>query len=185
MPRPKKEDVVVDNIVAPQSTTVDSAGPVPVEDTKKQTVELSRHDFDQLMAKLEKQTKDIELLYKASDKQRMAKAMNEGGEVLIKTAKVSTWADTGKFVIGWKLKTNRCEVVMGRWIEEQDATVVLEDGSTLTVPLIEFYRSIIKKISGDIISRTSEYDSQNNKIEILKIQFPNGKKISINSAFIN
>lgn len=157
----------------------------PTGTKKEETVQISRSDFDKLISTVEKQAKDIDLLYKAADKNRMSKAMGDGGEVLIKKAKVSTWDNTGKFIIGWKLITDRCEVVLGRWVEEQTVNLILEDGETMTVPLLEFYRKSLKKIAADIVSRTDEYDSQNNKVQMLKLQFDNGKTLMINSVFIN
>lgn len=155
------------------------------EKEKKDVVEIKREDFDKMMSQLEKQARDIDLLYKAADKKSMAKAVGEGGEVLIKQAKVRTWDDTGKFIIAWKLISNKCEVVMGRWIEEQNASIILEDGEVITIPLLEFYRKTLHKVSGDIISRTDEYDENNNKVQIFKIQFPNGKTLLVNSSFVN
>lgn len=154
-------------------------------EVEEETVQVKKSELAEMITKLDKLTKDSELLFKASDKQRIAKAMNEGGEILIKQAKISTWDDTGKLIVGWKLISDRCEVVLGRWVEEQNVTFIFEDGEAKTVPLLEFYRKTLKKISGDIISKTDEYDSQNNKIQIFKIQFPNGKTLLINSSFIN
>lgn len=168
-----------------------STTPTPLEkptSPKKQTeetVEIKRSDFDRMMKQLEKQSKDIELLYKTADKSKMAKELNKEGENLIKQCKVSTWDDTGRFIIGWKLITNRCEVVMGRWIEEQTVSFVLEGGDVMTVPLLEFYRKTIKKVDADIISRTDEYDEKNNKVIIFKLQFPTGKVLLLNSSFVN
>lgn len=179
MGRPKKENKSNVNV----KTEVKSE---PVINVKKNndTVEISREDFNKLMERLDKQAKDIGTLYQVADKSRLARAQGEG-ENLIKQAKVSTWDDTGKFIIGWKLISNRCEVVMGRWIEEQEVIIVFEDGETKQIPLIEFYRKTLHKISGDIIARTEEFDEKNNKVNMFKLQFPNGKILLINSAFVN
>lgn len=185
----KKDDTKVEQPVTENADTVNVAGDIKVKVEKKpkedDMVQIKREDFNQLMSRVEKLTQDSELLMKASDKQRLAKARGDGGEILIRQAKVSTWDDTGKFIIGWKLMSNRCEVVLGRWVEEQTVNIVLEDGETMTVPLLEFYRKTLKKISGDIISRMEEFDSEKNKINMFKIQFPNGKVLLINSSFVN
>jgi len=152
---------------------------------KDEIVEIKKTDFEKLMKRMDSQAKNIDLLLKTADKSRMARELNKEGENLIKQAKVRTWDDTKKIVIGWKLITNKCEVVMGRWVEEQTTTLILEGGEVVTVPLIEFYRKTLTKIDGDIIARTEELDENNNKSMIFKLQFPNGKILLINSAFVN
>lgn len=158
----------------------------PKVEKKEETVEVKKSDLDRMIAQMDKQAKDIDLLYKAADKSRLATEMNRGGsENLIKQVRVWTWDDTGKYIVGWKLNSNRCEVVMGKWVEEQVASVVLEDGEVITVPLLEFYRKTLIKKPADLLSRTDEYDTNNNKITIFKVQFPNGKTLLINQAFVN
>lgn len=152
---------------------------------KQDVVEIKREDFDKMMKQLDSQAKDISLLLKTADKSKIAKELNKEGENLIKQAKVSTWDDTGKLIIGWKLITNKCEVIMGKWFEEQTVTIMFDGGETLTVPLLEFYRKTLKKVEADIISRTDEYDANNNKIIVFKMQFPTGKVLLINSVFVN
>jgi len=185
MGRPKKEVNTESDVSGTENNIVTETVSGTTETIKKSdTVEISRDDFNKLMDRLDKQAKDIGTLYQVADKSRLARAQGPE-ENLIKQAKVSTWDDTGKFIIGWKLVSNRCEVVMGRWVEEQDVVIVFEDGETLKIPLIEFYRKTLHKISADIIARTEEFDEKNNKINMFKLQFPNGKVLLINSAFVN
>jgi len=152
---------------------------------KEDTVEIKRTDFDKMMKQLETQSKDISLLMKTADKGRIAKELNKAGENLIKQCNVRTWDDTGKIIIGWKLITNRCEVIQGSWSEDQTCSIIFEDGEILTVPLLEFYRKTLIKIPVDIVARTEELDDKNNKITIFKLQFPSGKILLLNSVFIN
>jgi len=152
---------------------------------KEDTVEIKRTDFDKMMKQLETQSKDISLLMKTADKGRIAKELNKVGENLIKQCNVRTWDDTGKIIIGWKLITNRCEVIQGSWSEDQTCSIIFEDGEILTVPLLEFYRKTLIKIPVDIVARTEELDDKNNKITIFKLQFPSGKILLLNSVFIN
>lgn len=152
---------------------------------KEDTVEIKRTDFDKMMKQLETQSKDISLLMKTADKGRIAKELNKAGENLIKQCNVRTWDDTGKIIIGWKLITNRCEVIQGNWSEDQTCSIIFEDGEILTVPLLEFYRKTLIKIPVDIVARTEELDDKNNKITIFKLQFPSGKILLLNSVFIN
>lgn len=152
---------------------------------KPETVQINKSDYEKLMAQLERNAKDIDLLYKASDKNRMAKAMGSGGEILVKKVNVWTWDGTGKVVIGTKMITNRSEIVLGKWIEDQTVNVVLEDGEVITVPYLEFIRKILNKIPSEIISTTYSRDENDKVVTILKVQLPSGKTLEINSAFVN
>jgi len=156
------------------------------KEKKDDFVQIKRSDFDRMMGQMEKQSKDIELLYKTADKTRLAKEMDKGGENLIKQAKVSVWENSDDMVVGWKLITNKCEVIMGKWIEEQTVNVTFDNGKTMTVPLLEFYRRTLKKIPGDIVSRKEEMDELTKKTTIFfKLQFENGKTLLIDSTFVN
>ncbi len=170
-----------DRLKDPANAPTVTIAPVSEE---AETVTIKRTDLDKLFARLDSQAKDISLLYKAADKGRLATEMNKEGQNLIKQVRVWTW-DGGKCIIGWKLTSNKCEVVMGKWMEDQSAVVVLEDGETITVPYLEFVRKTLHKLPADIISRTEEYDDKNEKVTILKLQFPNGKVIAVNSSYVN
>jgi len=150
----------------------------------EQMVQVKKEDLEKLLQRVESQAKDIDLLYKASDKSRLSKAMGPE-EHLIKSAKVAKWPDNDKYVIGWRLSKNTCEIINGRWVEDQQTTVVFDDGENVTVPLLEFYRKMINKDSGDIIARTNKLDEKGVAVEILTIQFPNGRELSIGSQYIN
>lgn len=168
----------------PESQATDQAKLEPV-DKSVDTVEIKKSDYDKLMAQLERNAKDIELLYKASDKHRMAKAIGDGGEILVRKAKVWTWDNTGNIVVATNLISNRSEIILGKWFEDQQVVVVFEDGSTVTVPYLEFSRKILNKIPADIISTSKSHDDNNREVVIYKLQFPNGKILEINSAFVN
>lgn len=155
--------------------------------TKDEMVEIKKSDFNRLMAQLEKQSKDIDLLYKAADKGRMSVELNKEGNNLIRQVRVWTWDNTGKNIIGCKLITDRCEVVMGKWIEEQFVSIVLEDGEVVEkVSLLEFYRKTLNKVPTDLLSKTEEFDETTKvKTVMYKVQFPTGKTLVINSLFVN
>lgn len=179
----KKEEVVIET-----PGPLDDVKVVTLEkktEVKKETVEVDRADLQSLMDRLEKQSKDIDLLYRVSDKSRLAREMNDGNEFLVKTVKISMW-DNGEIpVVGWTLVSNRCEVILGRWVEEQTANVILENGEVIQVPLLEFYRKILKKVPASLLSTSENTDAYGKKVIIYNVEFPNGKKLSINSSFIN
>jgi len=184
----KKEDTVVtEDAVVKEDTVVqeDTVVKEYVAEVKEEVVEVKKSDYDKLMKQLERNASDIELLYKASDKSRMAKAMGNGGEILIKQVKLWNWDNTGKIVIGTKLISNRSEVVLGKWVEDQSIVVVLEDGENFTVPYLEFVRKILNKLVADVISTTKTEDEKGVSVTILKVQLQNGKTLEINSSFVN
>ena len=151
---------------------------------KEEMIEVKKRDLDGLLERLDKMQKDQDLLFKASDKTRLSAERAKGESSLIKTVKISKWSDTDKFVIGWKLVSNRAEVVMGRWVEEQSTLVMLDDGETVTVPLLEFYRSILRKEVAEITSRKKS--TQNNiDTEIFEVRFENGRVLEIDSKYVN
>ena len=156
------------------------------EEKKEDVITVKKSDLDLLLAKLDTLTKNQDLLFKASDKSRLAKVMSDGNNVLVHTAKVAKWEGTGQYVIDWKLNNNRCEVFNGKWIEDQETTVIFNDGKTIKVPLLEYYRKTVKKEAGEIISRESKFnpDTKIND-EMLTIQFVDGNKITINKTYIN
>jgi len=159
--------------------------PVGEKVNKEEFVQVKKEDLAGLFTRLDKYEKDIQMLYKVSDKSRLQREQNTGG-VLINTVKISRWDGGTAHVIAWKLDSNRCEVVNGRWVEDQQATVILDEGEPVTVPLLEFYRKIIQKDVAEIIGREKKYDKQNNsEYEIFKVELPNGQTLEINSQFVN
>jgi len=180
----KKDEVkkVEDSI---NETPENIEGVVEKKSKKSDVVEINREDLAKLLKTVETQSKDIDLLYLAADKNRLAKVQDLKGENLVKTCKISTWMDTGKLIVGWKLIKNISQVVMGRTIEDQQVTVVFEDGTTETTTLLEFYRNTISKVEADIISRNEESDAKGKKTIFFNLELEDGKKLLINSAFIN
>jgi len=182
-----KEAREVSRLKKETAPVVQAENGVPTPPLEPETIQIKKTDFSDLMDRLDKQAKDIEMLYQASDKHRLAKAQSKGGtDVLIHTAKVSRWDGTAVYVLAWKLVTNRAEVINGKWVEDQTCTVIFDVGEPVTVSLLEFYRKTIQKDSGEIIGREKKYDKLNNsEFEIFHLEFPNGQKLSINSSFVN
>jgi hypothetical protein len=181
---PSADNPTADQVTPDPLNDVVSGG-APVKEKVEDTVEVKREDLNALLARVDKQAKDISLLYQAADKQKLSKAMNDGTENLIKTVKISTWDNTDGLVVGWKLVTNRCEVVLGRWIEEQTVNLILDNGEVLQVPLLEFYRKTLRKVVGDLVSKNQTTDAYGTQVVLFTVQLPSGRKIEINSAFVN
>lgn len=151
-------------------------------------VKVKAEDLQSIFTRLDKQAKDLDLLYRASDKNRLSRAMGENEESLIKKVKVSIWQDTGIHVIGWKMTKNVSEIIAGRWVEDQQVLVTFEEGEPINVTLLEFYRKILQKDLADILERTEKSEKVNGRVEkfeMLTVQFEDGKQLIINSRFVN
>lgn len=155
---------------------------VPVKD---EMVQVKQSDLNAILNKLEKYEKNIDLLMKASDKERLAKAQTKDGKALISSVKIAKWDDGNDYVIGWKAITNKAEIVNGRYIEDLTTMVFFEEAETITVPMLEFYRKTIRKEEAFVIGKEQKIDEKGHKIELLKIRFENGKELIVNSSFVN
>lgn len=186
------KDGVSTTTTAPVSDFKDTVGAVgndtpPATGTtvppKEDVVTMSRADFDSMMSKFDKMASDVNLLYRASDKNRLAKELNKEGQDLIHQTNVRTWGNTGRLIVRWDdLVTNRSEIIQGKWYEEQSTTFYFEDGEAKTVPYLEFVRQTLTKIPADIVGRTTDMDTGN---LIFKLKFENGKILLIDSRFVN
>lgn len=183
-----KEDVVAPTVngqVVEEAPKVKAAEETP-KPKKEDVVEIKRSDFEKMMKTLEKQSKDIELLYKTADKNRIAQEMNKGGEPLIRQAKISLLDDTDRLVVGWSdLLVNRCEVVMGKWIEEQTVNMVMDDGEIIPMSYLESVRRTSHKVLADIIGTSNDVNEKGVSRTIYKVQLPTGKVLLIDKTFIN
>jgi len=157
---------------------------IPAE-AGEEMVQVKREDLNAILGKLETYEKNIDLLMKASDKERLARAQSKDGKLLIPSVKIAKWDDTDNYVIGWKAITNKAEVVNGRYIEDLTTAVFFEEAESIIVPMLEFYRKTIRKDAADVIGKEQKVDEKGNKTELLKIRFENGKELIINSNFVN
>jgi methionine-rich copper-binding protein CopC len=165
-----------------------TGGDEPIVETpvkKEEMVQVKREDLNAILNKLETYEKNIDLLMKASDKERLARAQSKDGKTLIPSVKIAKWDDTDNYVIGWKAITNKAEVVNGRYIEDLTTAVFFEEAESIVVPMLEFYRKTIIKDSADVVGKEVKIDEKGNKVEILKVRFENGKELIINSSFVN
>ena len=156
--------------------------PQPV---KEETVQVSRKDLERMMKTIEDLSKGQETLFKAADKSRLARINEQAGPSLVKTVKISMWRGNMKYVIGWKMTKNISEILPGsnRWHEDQQTMLVFEDGTTLEVSLLEFFRNMNKDVA-EVISTEQKNVDGKSSLEY-KVQFPTGQVIVINSIFVN
>lgn len=161
-------------------------GTIPPGEKPEETIQVKKSDFDMLMKTVETLSKDRDILFKAADKNRLARVNDSESQNLVKKVKISKWKNNGMYIIGWKLTSNVSEILPGsnRWVEDQRTMLVFEDGSTIEVPLIEFYRSTIAKDVADIIASTQKFIDGQNIVEYT-VEFPNGRKLLIDNRFVN
>lgn len=153
--------------------------------TKEKKVTLTQTEFNKLLDTIEKLSSGQKTLFDVADKSRLARHQVMSGEALIRTAKVSIY--DGKYVLGWKLTKNVSEIMpgTGRWVEDQATMLIFEDGETQEIPLIDFYRKIVKE-SGEIVNQTDQIDeATKKKVTIFTIELKTGKQINIDNRFVN
>ena len=155
---------------------------------EEEVVPVKKADLDRLFQTIERQTKDINILYQAGDKARIAQVRNAESGPLIHTAKA--WRLTkpgkneGKLMVAWQLVKNTSEVIGGRWVEDQQEVVFLEDGGKEELSLQEFYR-FREAVVGEITKRTTGVDTKGESEITFTLTFPDGKKIDLGQNFIN
>lgn len=157
---------------------------VDVKPKNDPQVTISKSDLEKLISTVEKQAKDINLLYEVADKSRLAKAQSgPDGASLIKTVKVSVWPDNNKFIISWKNTKNVSEIVGRVWVEDQRTLLVFDDGTNTEISLLDFYRKPTKQ-KVEVLSRQSD-DSSGKIVKTYKVRFADGRELEIGEDFIN
>lgn len=178
MPR-KKED----NPVAAEEARPASVVDKPVDKSDK--VEVSKADLDALFAKLDKQSQDIETLYKVADKNRLAREYDKNQGDLIRTFRIWRYRPNGRIVVGHQLISNVAELINGRYFEDQRTAVVFDDGTTLELSYSDFFRNLDKAESGEEVSRETLPSKDGESDEVIKLKLEDGQEIKINKKFLN
>lgn len=158
-----------------------------VEEVKEETIEISKSDLNTLLEKIEKQSEQIDVLFNAADKGRLFRAQNNNqGESLIRTVKVSRLKDdeSGRYIVAWKMTRNNCEIINGKWIEDQKVLIAFDDGKDKEIDFIDFTRKV-EKDTAEIVSKENRVLSNGKTEEILNVLFPSGKKLSILANYVN
>lgn len=161
-----------------------------VVEKKPKMVQVEESVLNDLIKRVETLSKDQNTLFQAADKQRLAKVYEGAGQSLVKQVKVSYFTDIDKYIIGWKMVKNTSEIMphTGKWVEDQRVIVIFDDGEmSEEMQLVDFYRKInSNKKKADIISQTQKFDEkEKTSINILEVEFENGKRLLIDSRFIN
>lgn len=155
------------------------------------TVEVPESTLQELLSKVEEYEKkdkqreeQIEMLTHAADKGRLAAwdEKHKGGD-LIRTAKVSLWE--GKIVVGWKMIKDEVFVDKDKVLREnQLLRLYLHTGEgdkpeKQDINYVNFYRNKKMRV-GDIVKKSEGVDGNT-----FTLQFSDGKKIEIDTRFVN
>lgn len=163
----------------------DEGSEVVENKTEESKVEVTKSDLESLVKRIEDQSRTIDLLIEASDKSRLAKANEQSGRPLIRTVRVLKFPETGKLVIGWKSTFNQCEIINGRWVEDQRTLVMFDDGTSKEITLLDFYRKMVG-VKAEVVSSDQTVDEKTGKInKVLKVRFEDGRELQISELFIN
>ena len=151
-------------------------------EVKEEMVEVSKVDMNAVLQKLEDNKKDIAMLLDAADKGRIAKynAMHGGDKPLIRKVKVSRWGKNGEIITSWKMLINESYVDSKGYHEKQIVEIKLENGESKQVDLVDFYRTVSKETSGEIIGSKNEGGK-----EYAIIELEDGKKIELELRVLN
>ena len=162
-------------------------GKKKIEDkSKMKTVVIEKDVLDKILNKIESQDKEIEILKKISDKNRLERYEKENEGEIIRRAKVGLWDN--KIIIGWKKGIDDVGFIHmdGRsvLVEKQTIVLILDDGGkTLEkeVNYLEFSKNI-NRLEGDIIN---EKRNLKTGVETKTLQFDDGKEVTIDVKFLN
>lgn len=142
-------------------------------------VQISKKQLDTIIDALDQRNKDVELLFKVADKNKLSKVREqEQGANLIRTCRAWIWKND-KVIIVTKLVSNVAEIVNGRYVEDQQVEMVFEDGTNEKTSYLDFSRHK-KFVTVEILSSKKEGDKL-----VYKVQFSDGKTLAIGESFIN
>lgn len=163
----------------------EEGGAKNVELGGEEMVQVKKSDLDLIFKKMEDLSRGQADLFKVADKNRLARLAESAGGALIRQVKISKWPRNDQYIVGWKLTKNLSEIMpgTGRWVEDQSTTLFFEDQTFEDVPLIDFYRMPIKELA-DIIE-TNNVQRNGKSFTVFTVEFENGKKLSIDSNFVN
>lgn len=153
--------------------------------TPDEFVQVKKSDLERLISTVSRQSKDIEVLYKVADQNRMAKLHQVDAEVkLIRTCRVWKWIN-GKFIVATKLVSNTAEIVNGRYFEDQKLQLMFNDGTTTEVTYLDFARNN-KHVVAEIVNRTARSNGIEGQEEVMfKVQLADGLQLELDSRFTN
>ena len=153
----------------------------PLEDD---VVEVSKTDLKNFLKRMEDLEESNRRLLAVADKGRIF-ALNEAERKTkqnIPTVKLTRIGSlNGKLVVAWRMTRNESYVDGNKLIEHQEMEVFYQDGTTERMPLIEFYR----KQNKDTIAKIRALSVNDEGVETLRLELPNGDLIEVGLKFVN
>lgn len=156
----------------------DAEAAAGTEKGKSGLVAVDKKALEGLVARLDQQTKDIEMLKLVADKARMQSFESKNADFSTKIVKVSLY--NGKLVVAWK--TTKDEIYQdsqSRWHESQKMMIVLEGGEEHEMEYIDFVKKLVK-VDAELITKYTTPKGE----EMYRMNL-NGREIDIDRTFVN
>lgn len=150
----------------------------PQEMNKPEMVTIGKAELAGLIERLDKQSKDIDMLKEVADKARMSTFKSRHQDFTTKIVKVNTY--NGKVVMAWKsTKDEIYQDAQGRWHEAQKMEIITDDNQKVEMDYIDFVKKLVK-VDAELVSRYSTPEGQS----MLRLNM-GGKQIDIDHVFVN
>jgi len=142
----------------------------PVAETTKPTIE-------GLMARLEEQAKDIQMLREVADKARLMTWEKRNIPVGARVIRISTYDK--KYIKAWKMLDNDIfQDAKNLWHENQNVEIVLSDDTKVKLTYLDFTKVV--KVECELVSRYTTPEGHH----MMRVNF-NGTEIDIDETFVN
>ncbi len=169
-------------IVPEETPTIPISTPPLSPTPSEEMVKVPRTFFQDLQRQIAELKKSNDMLLSVADKKSIALFYQRNQGELPKEVKLRVMGD--KVIVGWR--TTRDEVyqdpVTRVWREYQDVELVLEDGTTISMALLDFNR----KFTYVTCRRTGIVKNEETGDEAFTlIRLDNGKEYTIGSQFVN
>lgn len=145
------------------------------------TVEVNKEQLDKLLAQLQTQGQQIEMLVATADKARVARYNDLNQSPTTHSYRVRMFK--GKLVVGWRSVLDEMyQDGHGQWHERQQVEIVTEDGEKFTLPFLESER--LEKLTATYIG--TEIRMENGQtVTTLGLRMPDGREIKIDQVYVN
>ena len=148
------------------------------EGKSEERVEVNRSALEKLISRVDKLESENKKLLEISDRGRLAHYESTHQTQSPKIYRLSVI--DGKIVTSWKMVTNQVwKDELGKWREKQEIGVILEDGSSMTLPYVEFTNKT-EKVEVSLVSVT-----QKGGKTYLELETAAGAKLVVDSVFVN
>jgi hypothetical protein len=141
-------------------------------------VQVNRKTLDEMVKRIEQQSKDIDMLKTVADKARMSTYATKTADFSQKTVRLNMY--NGQVVMAWRTVENEIyQDSQGRWHENQKMEIITEKNERIALPYIDFVHNLLHS-DADVISNYTTPEG----IEMCRVNIDN-RMIDIDKRFLN